>query len=127
MFLLQSRTLTDSSTGETSTYPPLNKLPLLKYLPTKLAEFIGNNFRDELKLPSTIPRLHNQWTVNELNFILLNCLVKEERDGTHLRTFGAIEWESELREGTPRAKCYTLKEIYGKNVQVFILARRNIS
>jgi len=60
--------------------------------------------------------------VGELNAILDNNLVP----GTHghLRTFGCIQWESELFNGRPKARCYPFDlpghRFRGKNPQVFI-------
>lgn len=114
VFLLQS-----SNVIEGQPHWATKKRPLLQYLPFALAEFIGDNFRNELRLPATMKSgVRAQWTVAELNFILMNCLVKEQDDGTHLKTFNLLEWESELCEGAPKARCATLKKFRGKIVQV---------
>jgi hypothetical protein len=60
------------------------------------------------------------WTVGELNAILDNNLVPGTRG--HLRTFGCIQWESELFNGRPKARCYPFDlpghRFRGKNPQV---------
>jgi hypothetical protein len=120
VFLLRSSRLHDTRVGlAPSTFNPRTTHPLLKYLPTKLAEFILDKYFDQLNLPESVYPHHNDrsWTVEQLNFILVNCLVRES-DGTHLLTFGAVEWESETCEGTPRARCYRLKFFHGEYVQV---------
>ena len=76
--------------------------PVLRWLPTKLAEWAGDNLGVQLGIP---PKRSNNWTAQELNAILLNNIV-EQRNGTHLGTFGCIQWESDLYIGRPKARCY---------------------
>ena len=104
--------------GEWVTYPYREAHPILRWLPSKLAEWIGDNYGAALGIP---PKHHaDGWTVGELNAILDNNLVP----GTHchLRTFGCIQWESELFNGRPKARCYPFDlpghRFRGKNPQV---------
>ena len=80
---------------------------MLQFLPTKLAEWIGENMQDELGFPDK--RDPNKWGVSELNYILRNYLVCD-RNGCSINTFGCVEWESELYRGimqlVMRARCY---------------------
>ena len=78
--------------------------PTLRWLPTKLAEWIGVNLQDELGFPDKADRLSEPgsgWTPAELNHILQAHVV----DGA-LTSFGCVEWESELFRGTMRSRCY---------------------
>ena len=64
-------------------------------------------------MPSDL-KSNEQWTVPGLNYILNNVLVG------NVRVFGAIEFESDLFFGTPRARCYpfSFDKKWGKNIQV---------
>ena len=78
--------------------------PVLRWLPTKLAEWIGENMQDELGFPDKADQRAEPgsgWTPAELNHILQSHVV----DGA-LTTFGCVEWESELCRGVMRARCY---------------------
>ena len=78
--------------------------PALRWLPTKLAEWIGENLQDQLDFPDKANQRAapgTGWTPAELNHILHVHVV----DGT-LTTFGCVEWESQLFRGTIRARCY---------------------
>ena len=78
--------------------------PVLRWLPTKLAEWIGENLQDELGFPDKADQRAEPgsgWTPAELNHILQSHVV----DGA-LTTFGCVEWESELCRGVMRARCY---------------------
>ena len=46
------------------------------------------------------------WNVWELNQVLANNLVPNS-DGWHLKTFTTLQWEFELYNGRPKARCYT--------------------
>jgi hypothetical protein len=72
--------------------------PVLRWLPTKLAEWIGANLCEELNI---LDRQAPLWTAAELNTIITGNLV-----GGHFRTFGCIQWENELFSGRPKAGCY---------------------
>ena len=56
-------------------------------LPSKLAEWIGDNMRTELQIPDMTQA---KWTVGELNQILANNLVPNG-DGGHLRSFTTLQ------------------------------------
>ena len=78
--------------------------PVLRWLPTKLAEWIGENLQEELGFPDKADKRAEPgsgWTPAELNSILQDHVV----DGA-LTTFGCVEWESELFRGVMRARCY---------------------
>lgn len=86
-------------------HPPLCPcLPVLRWLPTKLAEWIGENLQDELGFPDKADQRAEPgsgWTPAELNHILQSHVV----DGA-LSTFGCVDWESDLCRGVMRARCY---------------------
>ncbi len=75
--------------------------PVLRWLPTKLAEWISANLSDELSIPV---KNEDKWTAAELNSILINNVVCGSHG--HLRTFGGIKWECDLYNGRPKARCY---------------------
>jgi hypothetical protein len=80
--------------------------PVLCWLPTKLAEWIGENLQNELGCPDKADQRAEPgsgWTPAELNHILQAHVV----DGA-LSTFGCAEWESELSQcrGVMSARCY---------------------
>ena len=75
--------------------------PVLQYLPTKLAEWIGENMQDKLGFPEKRdPNKWSHWSVSELNTILQThvATLVSDRNGCSfkLQTFGCLEWESEL-------------------------------
>jgi hypothetical protein len=79
--------------------------PILCWLPTKLAEWISDNHWDVLGIPARRNADGWQhWQVGELNVILENNVVP----GTagHLRIFSSIQWECEVYNGRPKARCY---------------------
>ena len=100
-------------------YDATKKHPMLSYLPHKLAEFVGDNFHQQLNLQTSDLQAGNppRWTVAGLNWILVNCLVPQKR-GNHLYTFGVIEWQSDLCEGAPRAKCYKIQTFHNSHIHV---------
>lgn len=107
--------------GEWIGYKYRKAHPILRWLPSKLAEWIGDNYGPELGIP---PRRHpDAWTVGELNGILDNNLVAGTQG--HLRTFGCIQWESELFNGRPKARCYPFDlpkhRFRGANRKVYIM------
>ncbi len=76
--------------------------PVLRWLPTKLAKWIGENLQDELGFPDKADQRAQPgsgWTPAELNYILQSHVV----DGA-LTTFGCVEWESELCRGVMSAR-----------------------
>jgi hypothetical protein len=93
--------------------------PILRWLPSKLATWIGENFGQELCIP--LKRLGGlEWTVGEWNVILENNLVPSQNGRGQLRTFCCIQWEWELYSGRPKAS-FNLSghHFRGKNHQVF--------
>jgi hypothetical protein len=77
--------------------------PALRWLPTKLAEWIGENMQDELGFPDKADQRAEPgsgWTPAELNHILTHVV-----DGA-LTTFGCVEWESDLFRGVMCSRCY---------------------
>ena len=74
-------------------YPFCKSHPIIRWLPSKLAAWIGENFGQELQIP---PKRDVEWTAGELNAILENNLVPSHGGKGQLRTFGCIEWECEL-------------------------------
>ena len=81
--------------------------PVLRWLPTKLAEWIGENLQEALGFPDkgdVRAGPGSRWTAAELNHFLQAHVV----DGT-LTTFGCVEWEFEQFRGVIRARCYPFK------------------
>ena len=79
--------------------------PVLCWLPTKLAEWIGENMQEELGLPDKADKraqLGTGWTPAKLNSILHDHVLV----GGELTTFGSVEWESQMFRGVMRARCY---------------------
>ncbi len=73
-------------------------------VPTKLAEWIGENMQEELGFPDKADKRAEPgtgWTPAELNRILQGHVVAGE-----LTTFGCVEWQSQLFRGVMRARCY---------------------
>ena len=108
----------DDGRGEWTTYQYRTAHPILRWLPTKLAEWIGDNYGPDLGIA---PKGNaDGWTVGELNTILENNIVPGAKG--HLRTFGCIEWESAVFNGRPKARCYPFDlpkhRFRGKNLQV---------
>ena len=75
--------------------------PVLQYLPTKLAEWVGENMQDELGFPDK--KDTKKWSVSELNNILRTYVVCD-RNVCSLQTFRCLEWESELYRGIMSAR-----------------------
>ena len=71
-------------------YPYRKSHPILRWLPSKLAAWISENFEQELRIP---PKREQEWTVGELNGILENNLVPNHGGKGQLQTFGCIQWE----------------------------------
>ena len=91
------------------TYAYRTSHPVLRWLPTKLAEWIGANLCEELNIPDKQGPL---WTAAELNAIIISNLVGGPHG--HLHTFGCIQWENELFNGRPKA---SLARCYPFNIQ----------
>jgi hypothetical protein len=100
-------------------YPFRKFHPIIRWLPTKLAAWIGENYGQELQIP---PKRDVEWTAGELNAILENNLVPSHGGKGQLRTFGCIQWECELYSGRPKARCYPFNlkghRFRGRNRQV---------
>ncbi len=76
----------------------------MHWLPTKLAEWIGEILQEELGFPNKADKRAGPgtgWTPAELNHMLNAHVV----DGA-LTTFGCVEWESDLFRGVMCARCY---------------------
>ena len=96
--------------------------PLLQFLPQKLAEWIANNYADELHvLPRPDPS--KPWSTATLNQILQTCIVSNLH-GINIHTFQTVEFESDLYRGVMRARCYPFNmkrhQFRGRNVKVGI-------
>ena len=79
-------------------YPFRKSHPIIRWLPSKLAAWIGENFGHDLQIP---PKRDLEWTAGELNAILENNLVSSHGGKGQLQTFGYIQWECELYSGRP--------------------------
>jgi hypothetical protein len=102
--------------------------PVLRWLPTKLAEWIGENLQAELGFPDKADQRAEPgsgWTPAELNHILHAHVV----DGA-LTTFGCVEWESDLCRGVMRARCYPFNlpkhRFHGMNPKVLYIHYSNM-
>jgi hypothetical protein len=78
--------------------------PALHWLPTTLAEWIGDNLQEELGLPDKANKRAQPgtgWIPAKLNSTLHDHVVAGE-----LTTLGCVEWQSQLFRGSMRASCY---------------------
>ena len=68
----------DDTQAEWVTYPFRAAHPILRWLPSKLAEWIAENLGQELAVP---PKHGDKWTVEELNQILFEqpCFLRPKR------------------------------------------------
>jgi hypothetical protein len=86
----------------------------------KLAEWIANNYAEELNVPPR-PDPSQPWSTATLNRILQTCLVFD-RKGNNIDTFQTVEFESDLYRGVMRARCYPFNMVNhrfrGRNVKV---------
>ena len=95
--------------------------PVLCWLPTKLAVWIGENLQHtKLGFPDKADQRAEPdtgWTPAELNHIHHVHVVD-----IALSTFGCVEWESQLFRGVMRARCYPFnlakKSFHSCNPQV---------
>ncbi len=78
--------------------------PMLQFLHQKLAEWITNNYAEELNVQLR-PDTTQPWSTATLNRILQTCLVSD-RKGHTIHTFQTVELESDLYCGVMRARCY---------------------
>ncbi len=106
--------------------------PVLRWLPTKLAEWIGDSekLQDELGIPNKADQRAEPgcgWTPAELNHILQAHVV----DGA-LSTFERVEWESDLCKGVMSARCYPFDvpkhtgSFHGMNPEVMYIHYTNM-
>jgi len=97
------------------TYPYRIAHPLLRFLPMKLAQYIGDNFRKRLGIPRKQDK--TRWSTEELNSILMHNLASDM-----MKTFGCIQWENDKLIGKPKARCYPFNmpghKFRGKNPKV---------
>ena len=93
--------------------------PMLQFLPRKLAEWIANNYAEELNVPlRPDPSQPCQWSTATLNRILQTYLVSD-RKGNNIDTFQTVEFESDLYCGVMRVRCYPFRHRFrGINVKV---------
>ena len=118
------------STEQWVQYEPRISEPLLQFLPTILARWIVENLFDLLDLlepprPRPVDKVYTdhegrEWTTTALNWVLQQVVV-QAADGTHLAVFGAIDHESELYEGTPRIRCHNDYHGKARRVSAFVL------
>jgi hypothetical protein len=94
--------------------------PMLQFLPQKLAEWIANNYAEELNVPLRSDPTQ-PWSTPTLNRILQTCLVSD-RKGNTIHTFQTIEFESDLYSRVMCARCYPFymerHQFRGRNVKV---------
>jgi hypothetical protein len=69
-----------------NTYPYSTAHPVLRWLPTKLVEWIRSNLAEELKIPE---KQGDLWTAAELNTIIIGNLVRWNFP-TNIRVFTGI-------------------------------------
>jgi hypothetical protein len=69
-------------------YPYLKFHPIIRWLPAKLAAWIGENFGQVLQIP---PKRDLEWTAGELNAILESNLVPSGGGQEQLLTFGCMQ------------------------------------
>ena len=105
---------------QTVTYMYSTSHPMLQFLPQKLAEWIANNYAEELNVPLR-PDPTQPWSTATLSRILQTCLVSD-RKGHNIHTFQTVEFESDLYCGVMRARCYPFDmerhRFWGRNVKV---------
>ncbi len=87
--------------AEYITYAYRTAHPVLRWLPTKLAEWIGVNMGDELSIP---PKPRDLKPAAELNAMITGNLVGGPH--CHLHTFCCIQWECDLFNGRPKVQYY---------------------
>jgi hypothetical protein len=110
----------DANAPEWVTYQYRKAYPVLRWLPSKLAEWLAENMQVELAIPA---KQDNRFTMAELNSILATVLAPN-RDRRHQRTWTTHQWECENYMGRPKARCYPFylqgHRFPGQNPQVFI-------
>jgi hypothetical protein len=86
------------------TYVYRTSHPMLQFLPQKLAEWIANNYAEELNVRLR-PDPTQPWSTATLNRILQTCLFSD-RKGNNIHTFQTVEFKSDLYCWVMRARCY---------------------
>jgi hypothetical protein len=108
------------------TYEFRKSHPVLRWLPTKLAQWVSTNISNDLQIPD---KNEDKWTAAELNSFPLNNAVCGPHG--HLCTFCLIEWQCGLFNGRPTARCYSFNtnsyRFRDKNPQVSRLKSNTIS
>jgi hypothetical protein len=94
----------DAAAPEWVTYVFRTAHPILRWLPSNLAEKLTENMLEELVRPE---KQGAQYTVLQLNCSLAKNLLPN-RDGGHLRTFTTLQWERDDYRGPAKASCYPL-------------------
>jgi hypothetical protein len=84
---------------------------VLQYLPTKLAEWTGENIQEGLRLQNR--KDQQKWSVSKLNTILCKHVVSD-RNGCALHTLSCLKWEFELYKGVMRARGYPFNMLGGQ-------------
>ncbi len=121
----QFLTVSGQAANPARQHPPVeymyrNSHPMLQFLPQKLAEWIANNYAEELNVPPR-PDPSKPWSTATLNRILQTCIVSDSR-GINIHTFQKVEFESDLYRGVMRARCYPFNlerhRFLGRNVKV---------
>ena len=106
---------------QTITYMYHTSHPMLQFLPQKLAEWIANNYAEELNVPLR-PDLTQTWSTATLNRILQTCLISD-RKGHNIHTFQTVEFEPDLYCRVMSACCYPFDmerhQFRGRNVKVY--------
>ena len=105
----QLLSVSEQAANQARQHPPVTYVyrtnhPMLQFLPQKLAEWIANNYAEELNVPPR-PDQTQLWSTATLNRILQTCLVSD-RKGNNIHTFQTVEFESDLYCGVMRARCY---------------------
>ncbi len=90
VMLLKSQFFTASGTSQRHEQG-FQYLPLMQFLPLKLAVWVAKNLADELSLPHS----SDECSFADMNHILTHCLLSEKW-GNNVHTFHCVEFESDL-------------------------------
>ena len=82
----------------------VQELPSLQSLPLELSKFAYDYLSKSLGLPKPADP-HGRPSIAELNGVLLKNLVVD-KGGSHVRTWGTLELESDLCLGVQRVRCF---------------------
>ena len=117
---ISRRVCTACQSGEATSIVYRSSHPMLQFLPQKLAEWIANNYAEDLNVPPR-PDPSQPWSTATLNRILQTCIVSDSH-GINIHNFQTVEFESDLYCGVMRARCYPFNmdrhRFRGKNVKV---------